>query len=371
MAAIIGHQTGAQRQFGLGLESRIKAGAHGQPALRGLIGAKTIDQLAANILGEVVRPGNGLGAAEFGDLHRQPLGLLGGLGGHGVVVHHAVEHPVATVARGVGEFERVVVVGGFWQGRQECRVGEGQLIERLVEIAFGGRGHAVGGIPEVDLVEIEFENALLAEGRLDAGGENGFLDLAAEGKFIADQHVLGDLLGDGGGADRPPPLPHLLQIGDRGAQDRHRIDTAMHPEILVLGRHEGLLDHVGDGAEGHEDAPFGGQFGDQFGVTGINPAHHLGLVVTQAVEVGQVGRETLIGEVAGDTAADDDQHRQPEEHADNAAAPAQQGRARAATRLAGAIRAGRRGRRATWRQRLARGEVAIHGVTLPSPAAGD
>ena len=80
----------------------------------------------------------------------------------------------------------------------------------------------------------------------------------------------------------------------------------MGPEVLVLGRDEGLLHHVGDRRVRHEDAPLGGQLGQQARVAGIDAAHHRRLVVAQAVDVRQVGAEVLPGEIANASA---DQHR--------------------------------------------------------------
>ena len=79
--------------------------------------------------------------------------------------------------------------------------------------------------------------------------------------IVAQQHVLGDLLGDGGGADRSAAAPDLREVGDAGAQDRHGIDPAMHPEILVLGGDERPFHQVGDGGVGGKDAPFRRELG--------------------------------------------------------------------------------------------------------------
>ena len=126
--------------------------------------------------------------------------------------------------------------------------------------------------------------------------------LRGQRDLVAQQHVLGDLLGDGGGADRAAARPYWRKIGDRGAQDRQRVDAAMGEEILVLGGDEGVLDDVRDGVEGHEDAPLGREFREQAGIAGIDAAHHRRLVVVQPIDVRQVGAEFFIG-ADGDHAA--------------------------------------------------------------------
>ena len=69
--------------------------------------------------------------------------------------------------------------------------------------------------------------------------------LREQGAVGADQHVLGDLLGDGRGAAHAPARAVLLQVGDHGAQDADRVDAVVLPEALVLGADEGLLDTRG------------------------------------------------------------------------------------------------------------------------------
>ena len=196
------------------------------------------------------------------------------------------------------------------------------LVQRLVEIGLRRRRDAVRTEPEVDLVEVEFEDAVLAEGLFDPDRQDRLLDLAGERHLVVQQHVLGDLLGDRGGADRPPPLPGMRQVERRRADDRQRVDAGMGVEILVLGGDEGLLDDRRDGADRHEDAPFGGQFRQQAGIAGIDPAHDRRLVVAQPVDVGQVGAEMLIGHVAAGGAHDAAQQHDAQHRADHAAGDA-------------------------------------------------
>ena len=49
-------------------------------------------------------------------------------------------------------------------------------------------------------------------------------------------------------------------------------------EILVLGGDEGVHDAVGNGGEGHIDAPLAGKLGDQVAVIGVDAGHDRRLV---------------------------------------------------------------------------------------------
>src|SRR5207247_906227 len=85
----------------------------------------------------------------------------------------------------------------------------------------------------------ELEYSLLGEGALYLHRQQRLLDLAREGQLVCEQKILGDLLGDGGGALRPTAAAVLLDIQHRSAGDAGEIDAAMFVEILVLSGHKG------------------------------------------------------------------------------------------------------------------------------------
>src|SRR5271170_6903254 len=96
--AVISDEAVAQRLVRIRLEPRVEAGAHCQAALVDHLFAKTGDQLAAYLLGEIGADDHlSFGAA----VHRHWLGLCrGGLRrGHVAVLDHAVDYPVAPAPR--------------------------------------------------------------------------------------------------------------------------------------------------------------------------------------------------------------------------------------------------------------------------------
>src|SRR5271156_4515562 len=58
---------------------------------------------------------------------------------------------------------------------------------------------------------------------------------------------------------------------------------------VILGGDEGLLDHVRDRGERHEDAPLGRQFRHQRRIAREDAAHDAWLIALQAVHIRQVG----------------------------------------------------------------------------------
>src|SRR5258706_15556821 len=66
---------------------------------------------------------------------------------------------------------------------------EAQLVERLVEINLRGGAETIGALPEVDLIDVQLENLLLAEAVLDLEGEQRFVELAVERFFRGEKEV--------------------------------------------------------------------------------------------------------------------------------------------------------------------------------------
>ena len=163
------------------LQLRIERGADRQAALVELLLAEHLGELAADLLGEIV---GGEEVRQRAPRASTPSGsalaVLAFLGGDVAVLDHAVDHPVAALDGALRVAERVVVVRRLGQRGEIGRLGERQLVHRLVEIVERRRGDAIGAEAEEDLVEIELEDLVLGVGLLDAEREDRFLDLAVE-----------------------------------------------------------------------------------------------------------------------------------------------------------------------------------------------
>src|SRR5262249_28637327 len=95
------------------------------------------------------------------------------------------------------------------------------------------------------------------------------------------QEVLGDLLGNGGGALGPAAAAVLLYVERGGTHDAGEVDAAVLVEILVLGRDEGVDDELGHCLDRSVEPPLARIFGEQRSVGGMHPRHHRGLIVLQ------------------------------------------------------------------------------------------
>ncbi len=224
-------------------------------------------------------PGNG---------KRLLLGFFTGIGGDVAVFHHAIDHVIAPRDRFVAVAERIVVVRPFGQRGEVGGFGNGQFVHRLVEIKKRSRGDAVGAEPEINLIEIEFENLVLRIGAFDAQRQQRFLDLARDRHFVGEQEILGHLLGDGRGALRPAATAEILHIKQRRAGNAVHVDAGMLIEVLVLCRDKGVGHELRDRLNGQIEPPLIGIFGKQRAVGRVDARHHRRLVILQLRIIRQV-----------------------------------------------------------------------------------
>jgi hypothetical protein len=233
------HEPVRQRLARHGLELRVEGGAHRQAALVKLLLAVAVGDLAADLLGEEAG-GDGVRRDHAGvDVQRQLLRLVRLRPRRVAVGHHQVDDVVAPAEGILGAAEGVVVVRSLGERREVGGLLQVELVDGLaVEVERRG-GDAVIAEAEIDLVQVELEDAVLGEGRLDPERDQGLADFTVKSLLVVEQEVLRHLLGDGGGA----LLLAGAEIGQHGADHALRVDAGMLVEILVLRREEGALDH--------------------------------------------------------------------------------------------------------------------------------
>ena len=197
------------------------------------------------------------------------------------VVGHFAQHPVSTPQRSSRITFRVVVGRSLGQGPQKGRLVRRQLIQRLAEIVIGRRGHAIGAIAQVDLVQIQFEDLLLGQRRFQTAGEDRFLELAVQAGLTGQQDVLGDLLGDGRAALQTLARHDVEHVLEHGPADAGHVDAAVIEEVLILGRQEGVNDRLRHLVIGDVDASLVGELADQGPVAGIDARRRRGAIVSQ------------------------------------------------------------------------------------------
>src|SRR6185503_20408279 len=93
---------------------------------------------------------------------------------------HDLDDRVAPLHGAVRKLARVVALGGAREPGQRRRLREVQVLRGFSEVLLRGRLDTVGAVAEVDLVEIQLEDAILRVSRFDAARDLDLLQLAGE-----------------------------------------------------------------------------------------------------------------------------------------------------------------------------------------------
>ena len=316
MAAVIGLEPLPKDTIGNGLQPRIHRRSNYHSAFVKGVFAEPVNQLAPDLLGEVVGSNDvGRRPAVQGQRRRPRLFRL--LGGDAAILEHAPEDPVAAAFGGGRITVGVVIVGCLGKGREKGRFRYRQFVEGLVEVVEGGGDHAVGPVPQVDLVEIEFEDALLGERLLHPKRQDRLLDLAVQGNLVAEKEVLGHLLGDGRRADQSAARAEVSDVGDGGADDAQHVDAGMGVEVLVLGGQERMDQRFGNDLDRNEDPIFDRVLGKQTSISRIDPGHDRRRVVRKLRVIRKAFAEMLKSVYDTDDAEHRGDRQQPEQSSDN------------------------------------------------------
>ncbi len=139
----------------------------------------------------------------------------------------------------LGVPEQVELGRRLGDGGEDGVLGEGQLLQRLAEVALGRGLHAVAVVAVEVVVEVRRDDlalAVLAGIRLrQADRLDDLLDLPLVGRKLEglgrQQPVADQLLGDGG-----RPARSAGNGVEAGADDADRVESRVDPEVLVLDR---------------------------------------------------------------------------------------------------------------------------------------
>jgi hypothetical protein len=309
--------------FGEFLEASVDRGMDREAAFRNGLVAEQVDHLLTHLF---INEGGFPGDVRLrGDLDLRLAEAVAGVLVDVALRRHPGDDMVAPLLRDFGEASRRTVVGVRNRRGEGRGLDHGEMLGFLAEVALGGRGDAVVAAAEINAVDVELEDALLAvEALLDALGEEDLGEFPAQGAVLQLEGLAGELLRDGRG---PLVDPLRAEAVVERPDDPDVIDPVVLVEAAVLGREEGV-DEVGrdvverDGAAVlHEDA-------SEFPTVPVeNPARHLDFLEGGEVEgLGevvaglQVKEGTCHADGGGDEEKDEEKDKalRPE---DEAAAP--------------------------------------------------
>ena len=284
-AAIVGEQAVADGLVRCTLEIDVEGRLDAQPRIQDEVAFEALEEEAAHLFGEVAGDAEvvevGVALDDRRDVDLAVVDLLRDV----AVVEHAVQDVSAAIVRGGEVAARVVATRALDQAGKHRGFGDGQALRVLPEVGTRGLADAPGAAAEIDLVQIEIEDLVLAEVLFDLPREDDLAHLAAIGPLGGEQEALHHLLGDGRGAARDALGEEVV---DRGARDRDEIDPLVLEEGAVLGGHEGELDVARDLVDRDEPALLGVVLTDQLAIAVVDLAYDGRVIVVEAVEVGQV-----------------------------------------------------------------------------------
>ncbi len=180
---------------------------------------------------------------------------------------HAPQHVVAAILCPLRAGDGVGGGGRLGQCGQDGHLVQVEFVQVATEIDRGRGGDAICALPEIDLVQVQFEDLVLGQLPFDLQREEDFADLALIGALPGQKEVAGKLHGDGAAA--LGALAGAEQV-DAGAQQTHRIHAAVPVETFVFRRHKGLQEALGHLGYGYGFAPLFCEFADQAAVMGIH-----------------------------------------------------------------------------------------------------
>ncbi len=159
------------------------------------------------------------------------------------------------------------------------------LGQRFAEVDLGRCGKAVGALTEEDLVDVELQDLILGQIRLDLIGKQDLAKFASERSLTGEEEVPCDLHRNRAGALLRP----AGQVSQRCAQDRDVVDPAVLIKPLVF-RCENRLPHDFRDVPDLDHRPaLLPELPEQLPFGRDDPERDLGLVAGERLKRGQSG----------------------------------------------------------------------------------
>ena len=172
------------------------------------------------------------------------------------------------------------------QAGQHRRLGHTDILQHLAVVNLRRCGETVGALSQVDLIDINLQNLVFGQARLDLEGEQGLVEFAGKRFFAGQEKIPCHLHGDGGSA---LTLAARGQVGVGCPDDAEVVDPGVLVKAFVLGRQDRLFHDLRDFADGDNGAALLAELADQDAFRAVHPQGYLGLVIGKRFERGQIG----------------------------------------------------------------------------------
>jgi len=231
---------------------------------------------------------------------------------------HALEDVVLARERLLGVALRVIAARRLREPGQEGRLRDREVADVDVEECPRRRRDAVGAGAEVDLIQIQVEDVVLRELRLQPECQDELLHLALVAALGREEERLHHLL-----RDRAAALHHLMvqEVRHEGAQNAQRVHPVMPVEIGVLGGQKGQAHVRRDAGQRNEVAALDVELADQRPVVGEDTGGDRRLVAQELVDGRQVRGDLPIDDEPRDAGGEQSRHHAPGDDAPEHARP--------------------------------------------------
>ena len=235
-------ETRDKRIFGAALQVKIERCLDDQPLLRladetGNLRDDIVDVIARARGCETVRD---LRPSRSGNEARTMIDEAG--------LFHRAQHQFRSRKRGVRRGFRIVARRRLDASGQDRRLGERKLVRGLGEETFRRGPETIDARAEIDAVQIQGQDLVLAVSGLQIDSQDRFFHLAPEGAVGLEKQILRELL-----CQRRSALKEraLGDIGIGRPHKTHRIDAEMIAEPAIFHRDERVPDIIGKLAHRH------------------------------------------------------------------------------------------------------------------------
>ena len=198
---------------------------------------------------------------------------------------HPAQHVHLALLGALGIDHRIEARRGFGQPGQHRGLGYGDVLQRLSVIDLCRSGEAVGTLTQVDLVDIDLQDFVLGQARLDLEGQQRLVQLARQRFLAAEEEIPGHLHGNGGGALTPASR---TQVGVSRPDDPLVVHPGMLVEALILGGEDGAFHDFRDFDYGNDGSALLAELSDQGAFRGVHAQRHFGAVIGQHIERRQI-----------------------------------------------------------------------------------
>ena len=205
-----------------------------QPLARQHVGRIALGQFALDVVDEVGRVV--VLDEDLARMQRLDSGaVVGGLADIAIGEHQA-QHFIAPLLGELRMMQRVEAVGRAYHPGDRRHLADRQIARFLGEVELGGLPHAVdsllAALPEVDVVDVVFQDLVLGILALGDIRHQDLLDLAPPVALAGQEKILHQLLGQGRAA-----LAHAMrgEVHPGGFDDTDQVDAVMLVEAMVLG----------------------------------------------------------------------------------------------------------------------------------------